>query len=160
MGVGLGRSMDLRRLGRWLLVPASVVFALRALLAAMGDDPGEIPGLGPVTGITGALALPGILMVAWGSRKDGEYGLSLVALLSVLVGHFLFRDALEVIGPGFVYFGSGVASGRPLGVVSGLVAMVGSLLRHDTVVGHVLVLLGAAGTAVALVQATRTTSKA
>lgn len=152
-----GPPVHLRATGRWLLLPASVVFAIRALIAMMGDDPSDIPGLGPVTGISGALALPGIVLVWWASRKDDQHGLATVALASVLVGHFLFRDALEAIGPGFVYLGSGLASGHPMGALAGLVAMVGSLVRHDVaVLGHLLVLVGSAGTAFALARAART----
>lgn len=148
--------VHLRALGRYLLVPASIVFALRALLAAMGDDPADVPGLGPVTGITGALALPGILLVWWASRKDDNHGLATVALASVLVGHFLFRDALDAIGPSFVYLGSGLAAAQPLGTAAGLLAMVGALVRGDAVlVGNLLVALGAAATAVALLRGVR-----
>ena len=155
MGCLPGRPVHLRSLGRGLLVPASVVFAVRALIAAMGDDPASIPALGPITGITGALALPGILLIGWAGRKD-DRGMAALAVASVLVGHFLFRGDLAPIGPGFVYLGSGLAAAQPLGVLAGLVAMIGSLLRGDGYdVGHWLVLLGAAATAVALVRGMR-----
>lgn len=146
--------MDLLRLGRTLLVPASVIFSLRAFIAFMGDNPGDIPGLGPATGLSGALALIGIGLAWWGARGTADQDRVFVGLLAVLTGHFGLSGFVPDAGAGLVYAGTGLAAHGRIGAWAGLLAFVGALVRGDHLAGHALVAVGAALLAVALLRRT------
>lgn len=147
--------MDLLRLGRGLLVPAAVVFALRSLLHLMGDDPGGIPLLGPVTGLSGALSLAGIILVLVAAWKTDGRGLAIIVAACIGVGHYVFSPLMPDVGAAFVYFGTGLAAGAPWGLLAGFVAMLGALMRGDAEGAHLLVVVGSAATAALLVRALR-----
>lgn len=145
-------GMDLLRIGRLLLVPASVVFSLRASLLFAGTDPGSVAGLGLATAASGALALVGIVVAWWGARKTDARDRVFVGLLAVIAGHFGLSGFVPDFGAGLVYAGTGLAAHGRLGAWAGLMALVGALVRGDHLVGHLLVALGAALLVVALLR--------
>ncbi len=133
--------MDWTRIGFALLAPAPLVFAVRSLLHAFHLDPAAVPGLGPLTGLTGALSMVGLAVFLWLDRRDAVPG----ALL-VLVGHFVVSDAIPDLGAALVYLGTGVlvASRQGKAALAGTIAAFGALTRPGAeMAGHLLVAAGA-----------------
>lgn len=137
-------------MGAGLLAPGAVIFALRAALEVAGRDPSAVPGLGPLTGLGGALSLAGLVFVVWALGAAAVAGAA-----CVLAGHFWLAP-LD-LGAGLVYLGTGLLVARvaPTAAAAGSVALLGTLTREATVAGHGLVAVGAAWLAVELIQVCR-----
>ncbi|MGB0651928.1 MAG: hypothetical protein ACPGQL_01905 [Thermoplasmatota archaeon] len=143
--------------GLALLAPAPLIFAIRSLLEVAGRDPAAIAGLGPATGVSGALSLVGLgLLVAatWATAQRRD---TLAGVVVVLLGHFVVSRVVDGdLGPAMVYLGTGlVASGAVGGRawMAGSLAAAGALLRgfHDA--GSLVVAAGALWLFVELVAA-------
>ncbi len=135
--------MDLARVGAALLAPAPLVFAIRSVMHAMFLDPAAVPGLGPLTGLTGVLSLVGVGVLLWEDRSGAVPGASVV-----LAGHFVVSPYVEAdLGAGLVYLGTAMllASRAPRIVLAGTLALVGAIARGGPEqLGHALVAGGAA----------------
>ncbi len=141
--------MDLLRVGRLLLIPGVAVFGFRAMVAMAGGEPGDVPGLGVLTGVTGglsALGMVGVLVGAWSTDFRNQ---AVLAFAFTGFGHYALAPASQDAGAAFVYLGLGLAT--PAGVLGGVAAAVGALMRADhvvmngAVVGGLLMVLLALG---------------
>lgn len=152
-----------RRIGFALLVPAAAVFALRALLQAFNVEPGDVPGLTPITILSGALSLVGIGFLVVPNWRTPERWRTVLPALVILLGHYVVRPFVDVIGTdlgaAMVYWGAGALAALRIRVAAwaGMVAAFGALMRlapePNTTVGEAFIALGSGATAWFLVMA-------
>lgn len=147
--------MDKRliRLGFGLLIPASLIFGVRALLLVMGSSR-TIPGIS--FAIAGILSGLGMVALLFGYVRTSNFMQVAVAAIVAFSGHWLVGPLVNSnLGAAMVYLGTGfVASIRtPWAASMGVLAGLGAILRSQPQLGafpQVLIAVGALGTAAAL----------
>lgn len=147
--------MDKRliRLGYGLLIPASLIFGIKALLLVFGAGE-RIPGF--AFAVAGILSGLGMVALLFGYAKSKHFVQAAVAVLVALTGHWIVsRFVSEDLGGAMVYLGTGFAASirTPWAASMGVMAGLGAILRSQPQLGplpQILIAVGALGTAAAL----------
>jgi hypothetical protein len=143
----------LTRLGFGLLIPASLIFGVRALLLVVGSSR-TIPGF--AFALAGILSGLGMIALLFGYIRTKHFTQVAVAAIVAFSGHWLVKPLLsDDLGAAMVYLGTGfVASIRtPWAAGMGATAGLGAILRSQPQLGafpNVLIAVGALGIAAAL----------
>ncbi len=96
------------RLPYALLLPGLLIFGVRALMTVFHVDPGTVPGLGPVTALTGALSLVGLAALV-GLHWHGQRNWAIASATVALVGHYVLGLLYVPLGPAATYAGIAMA---------------------------------------------------
>lgn len=142
----LPRPDLLRRIAHALLIPALIVFSIRAGLQIAGDDLSGWPLA--VVGIMSGAAMLLLVVVNW---KTPDNWRTVAAVAVALIGHYVVADLVNSdLGGAMVYLGTGFLVSLKVrwAQFAGMIAGVGALLRSEGEFGQFLLIAGAVGLAV------------
>lgn len=143
----LPRPDLLRRIYHALLIPALVVFSIRAGLQIAGDDLSGWPLA--VVGILSGAGMALAVMVNW---KTPDSWRTVAAVAVALLGHYVVSDFVGPdLGGAMVYLGTGFLVSLKVrwAQFGGMIAGIGALFRSEAEFGQFLLIAGAISIAVA-----------
>lgn len=146
---------NLQRYGYGLLVPASLIFGVKALLLLFGMD-GVIPGF--AFAIAGILSGIGMVLLIFGFVGTPYLVQIVSSVIIAFTGHWIVsRVYSENLGGAMVYLGTAFAASvrTPWAAAMGVIAGLGAILRNQPSLGafpYAMIAIGALGTAIALLK--------
>lgn len=140
----------LRRMGHALLIPALILFSVRAGLQIA--EAADLPGWSmAVVGVLSGLGMVVLVAVNWDTSDKWR---TLLAVAVALLGHYVVRTWVDAdLGGAMVYLGTGFLVSLKVrwAQFAGMIAGVGALLRGevDVMTSHLMLIIGAVALSVA-----------
>ncbi len=148
--MNLPRPDLLRRIGHALLIPALILFSVRAGLQIA--EAADLPGWSlAVVGVLSGLGMVVLVAVNWDTPDKWR---TLIAVGVALLGHYFVRDFVGPnLGGAMVYLGTGFLVSLKVrwAQFAGMIAGVGAILRGevDVMTSHLMLIVGAVALSVA-----------